>query len=150
MALDPGIRPVRRDEGPRLLEVWEGSVRATHRFLTEADIAALRPQVLEGVFAIDHLLGLRDDGRLIAFLGVHGTAIEALFVDAAWLRRGLGRRLVEHAVRDMGATTVEVNEQNPEAVAFYERMGFRVEGRTPTDHDGRAFPLLQMRLVPGP
>src|SRR5262245_36041535 len=148
MALDPGIHPVRRDEGPRLLEVWEGSVRATHRFLTEADIAALRPQVLQGVFAIDHLLGLRDDGRLIAFLGVHGTAIEALFVDAAWLRRGLGRRLVEHAVGDMGATTVEVNEQNPEAVAFYERMGFRVEGRTPTDHEGRPFPLLQMRLAP--
>jgi putative acetyltransferase len=148
MTRDPGILPVRRDEGPRLLDVWERSVRATHRFLTEADIAALRPQVLEGVFALDHLLGLRDDtGRLIAFMAVHGTAIEGLFVDAAWLRRGLGRRLVEHAVASMGTTTVEVNEQNPEAVAFYERMGFRVEGRTPTDHDGRPFPRLQMRLA---
>jgi putative acetyltransferase len=74
----------------------------------------------------------------------------ALFVDAAWLRRGIGRRLAGHAIHALGATTVEVNEQNPEAVAFYERMGFRVEGRTPTDHEGRPFPLLQMRLAPGP
>jgi putative acetyltransferase len=149
MARDPGVHPVRRDEGPRLLEVWEGSVRATHRFLTEADIAALRPQVLDGVFALDHLLGVHGpDGRLIAFLGVHGDALAALFVDAAWLRRGIGRRLAGHAIHALGATTVEVNEQNPDAVAFYRSQGFDVIGRSPLDGTGKPFPLLHMRRLP--
>ena len=40
---------------------------------------------------------------------------------------------------------VDVNEQNPEAVAFYRRLGFEVEGRSALDSAGRPFPLLHMR-----
>jgi putative acetyltransferase len=57
----------------------------------------------------------------------------------------VGRRLARHAVVRLGATTVDVNEQNPEAVAFYLRLGFRVEGRSELDSTGKPFPLLHMR-----
>ena len=43
--------------------------------------------------------------------------------------------------------TLDVNEQNPQARGFYERMGFRVEGRSPVDDAGRPFPQLHMRLA---
>ena len=43
--------------------------------------------------------------------------------------------------------TLDVNEQNPQAVGFYEHEGFVVAGRSPVDDAGRPFPLLHMRLV---
>jgi putative acetyltransferase len=45
----------------------------------------------------------------------------------------------------LGATTVDVNEQNVGAVAFYRRIGFEVEGRSEVDSTGKPFPLLHMR-----
>jgi putative acetyltransferase len=47
-----------------------------------------------------------------------------------------------------GELTVDVNEQNTGAVAFYEACGFVVEGRSALDESGRAYPLLHMRLPP--
>ena len=43
--------------------------------------------------------------------------------------------------------TLDVNEQNPQAVGFYEHEGFVVAGRSPVADAGRPFPLLHMRLV---
>jgi putative acetyltransferase len=37
------IRRARSTEIPGLIDIWERSVRATHDFLTEDDIVALRP-----------------------------------------------------------------------------------------------------------
>jgi putative acetyltransferase len=47
-----------------------------------------------------------------------------------------------------GALTVDVNEQNPEALAFYRACGFTVAGRSEVDDAGRPFPLLHLRELP--
>lgn len=140
------ISPVMRSEADQLLAVWERSVRATHHFLEEADIEFLRPLIVDALFALDHLVGLRDQsGTLVAFLGTEDTKIEALFVDPAWFRGGLGARLVRYAIEVLGVTTVDVNEQNPGAVAFYHRQGFRQFARSPLDSTGKPFPILHLR-----
>jgi len=41
--------------------------------------------------------------------------------------------------------TVSVNEQNQDALRFYQACGFVVGTRSDTDGDGRPFPLLHMR-----
>lgn len=41
---------------------------------------------------------------------------------------------------------VTVNEQNPQAVRFYEHMGFEVYKRTACDEQGGPYPLLYMKL----
>jgi putative acetyltransferase len=91
-----------------------------------------------------------DDGAPIGFLGIDGAAIEALFIAPEHLRRGGGRLMIEHArrlarERSHPALTVDVNEQNPEAVRFYEACGFTVTGRSPVDAAGRPYPLLHLR-----
>lgn len=57
----------------------------------------------------------------------------------------IGRRLVDMAVRNHGAAFVDVNEQNPAARAFYEKLGFVESGRTETDGQGNPFPIIEMR-----
>jgi putative acetyltransferase len=147
--LRDGVHPIDAAEGPRLLEVWEAAVRATHDFLSEADIASLRPLVVPALFGLPALAGARDAvGTLIGFVGVDGEKMEALFVHPAWHGAGVGRRLAEHAMSALRVTSVDVNEQNPRAVAFYRHLGFEVVGRSDRDGAGRPFPLLHMRLEP--
>jgi putative acetyltransferase len=71
--------------------------------------------------------------------------VSALFLDPEHRRRGGGRLLLEHARGLKGPLTVDVNEQNPEAVRFYEALGFRTVSRSPDDEAGRPFPILHMR-----
>ena len=40
---------------------------------------------------------------------------------------------------------VTVNEQNPQAVGFYEHLGFQTYKRTECDEEGNPYPLLYMK-----
>lgn len=40
---------------------------------------------------------------------------------------------------------VAVNEQNPQAVGFYEHLGFQTYKRTECDEEGNPYPLLYMK-----
>jgi putative acetyltransferase len=149
MQIKPGIHPVAAADIPRLVEVWEASVRATHDFLSESDIQFFKPAVREELYGALDLACVRDaGGRLAGFVGVAEGKVEALFIHPGLRGRGAGRTLLEHAVATLGATRVDVNEQNDQAVGFYRRMGFEVEGRSALDSTGKPFPLLHMRLWP--
>ena len=61
--------------------------------------------------------------------------------------QGVGKRLMRHAIDVLGATRVDVNEQNPQAVGFYQHLGFVVTDRSRLDGGGRPFPILHMKLA---
>ena len=135
---------------PRIFEVWESSVRATHLFLTEADIQFLIPLVKAGLAEFGPIHCLRDrEGQVFAFLGVHGAKVEMLFVHGDHRGRGAGRLLAEYAIQFLGANEVDVNEQNGQALGFYLRLGFHPMGRSPLDPSGKPFPILHLALRPG-
>lgn len=58
----------------------------------------------------------------------------------------LSAMLLDFAIRELGVTHVDVNEQNTQARGFYEHKGFEVIGRSETDEQGEPFPILHMRL----
>ena len=131
----------------RLVAIWESSVRATHHFLQESDIAALRPLLLNAYLPNLSIVISRDDaGAIHGFLGVDKNRIEMLFVDDASRGKGVGKLLLNYAVEHFGANEVDVNEQNPQGVAFYRHMGFEQIGRSEVDGQGKPFPLLHMKL----
>ena len=142
------IRRARAADLETLVALWERSVRATHDFLTEADVDALRPLVREALSddALELWVLTENADVPIGFMGLAGHDIAALFLEPARRGRGGGRRLVAHAqeLHD-GPLTVDVNEQNPAARSFYEALGFVVIGRSPLDDGGRPFPVLHMR-----
>ena len=141
------ISPVAAAEIPRLVEVWEASARATHHFLTEADFQFFKPLVGDELAQLQSLLCVRDgDGQAVGFIGVEGDEVESLFIHPDWRGQGIGRRLLTYAIETVGATRLDVNEQNDQAVGFYRRMGFVVAGRSEDDGLGRPFPILHMRL----
>ncbi len=131
----------------RLIEVWEKSVRATHDFLPEENIKALKPLILEHYFdAVDLRVAKNDIEGIVGFIGIAENNIEMLFVLPNARNRGIGSMLLKHAIQTQSATKVDVNEQNPDATAFYQHLGFKVIGRSPLDGQGNPFPLLHMEL----
>lgn len=141
------IRAARPEDASALVDVWLRSVRATHTFLSEDDVQFFLPLVREslGSEQLELWVLSSDANTLIGFMGLSGNSLEAMFLDPDHLRAGHGRRLVGHARDLKGALTVDVNEQNPAAVRFYEACGFVVVGRSELDSTGRPFPLLHMR-----
>jgi putative acetyltransferase len=133
---------------PVLLEVWESSVRATHDFLQEQDIQALRPLLLHAYFPVltIKIARLSCDDSIQGFIGVSEKRIEMLFVRAEQRGKGIGKLLLRHAINELGADELDVNEQNPQAVNFYKKNGFITVGRSEVDGQGRPHPLLHMKL----
>lgn len=139
-----------------LTALWEASVRATHDFLAPEDIPFFRRTVRRDALPGVKLYVIRENdnatgesggfGGFAAFAGVAGDMLEMLFVAPAMRGKGLGRQLVEHAVRHSGVRRVDVNEQNPQAAGFYERLGFRTTGRDAADPSGKPYPILHMEL----
>ena len=129
-----------------LLSVWEGSVRATHLFLSESEIARLREYVPQALLAVEVLVVAQKGGAPAAFMGIEDGSLEMLFIAPQERGKGLGRQLLRYGIDCFGVNRLAVNEQNPQARGFYECMGFRVCRRTELDEQGYPYPLLYMEL----
>lgn len=134
-------------EYQEVVDVWEASVRATHHFLQEGDIEYFKPLILnEYLKAVDLRCIRNKDGGIIAFLGVAGENIEMLFVHPDVFGKGVGQALLNYAIEDMSATKVDVNEDNPQAVGFYQHFGFVIVSRSELDPLGKPYPILHLEL----
>lgn len=128
-----------------LVDVWERSVRATHTFLSEQEILAIREFVPQALSGVERLVVALDESVPLGFMGAQAGRLEMLFLAPEARGRGLGRLLLEEAIARYGVEELTVNEQNPQAVGFYEHLGFRTYKRTELDEEGRPYPLLYMR-----
>jgi putative acetyltransferase len=139
------IAPIAQQDFIRILEIWEASIRATHHFLKETDIEFFKPLIYNQYLGELTLIGIPGpSGELAGFLGMADDKIEMLFIHPDNFGQGLGRLLVDHAVAYLGARKVDVNEQNPGAYAFYQKLGFRLVKRSPLDATGNPFPILHL------
>lgn len=130
-----------------MLNVWENSVRATHDFITEEDIEFFKPIIMEQAFPAVTLRCVKNEcGAILGFLGVNDSKIEMLFILNEKRGSGIGKVLLQYAIEHLQCNRVDVNEQNPSAVGFYQHLGFKVESRSPTDDMGKPFPILHMTL----
>lgn len=130
----------------KLLEIWEASVRATHHFLQEQDIVALRPVVKQALLQVEQLAVVWYEQQPAGFLGAEQHKVEMLFIDPARRGRGLGRQLMTYAIQQWQCNLVDVNEQNEQAVGFYQHVGFAIKSRSPFDEQGNPFPILHLEL----
>ncbi|MGH6634079.1 acetyltransferase [Sphingopyxis sp.] len=142
------IRQSTPADGARVVEIWRDAVDATHDFLAAEDRAAIEAEVQSFLPAAPLWLAVDADDRPIGFMLLDGSSMEALFIDPAHRGGGVGRALVAHALECHPTLTTEVNEQNKQAVGFYERLGFVPTSRSERDGQGRAYPLIHLRFAP--
>ncbi|MFT8211434.1 MAG: acetyltransferase [Symbiopectobacterium sp.] len=139
------FRPSTADDIPRIMDIWRKAVDATHHFLAPEDRAAIDVELCTFFPQVTLTLAVGPAGNIVGFMFLHPGHLEALFVDAACHGKGIGRALVNAVLVQHPQLTTDVNEQNEQAVAFYQRMGFVRTGRSAFDGQGRAYPLIHLR-----
>jgi len=131
----------------RLLEVWENSVRATHKFLSNEEVLEIKKYVPEALNGIAHLIIDTDKNENpIAFMGIEDNKLEMLFISSEFRGMGIGKKMLLYGIENFGVNNLAVNEDNPQAKGFYEYMGFKVYQRNELDDQGKPYPVLYMRL----
>ena len=129
-----------------LLNIWEHSVRTTRLFLSDAEVKSIKEYVPQALKSVAHLI-VAETETPIGFMGVQNGRLEMLFLAPEERGKGIGRRLLQYSIETYGIVELTVNEQNPQAVRFYEHMGFESYKRTELGEEGNPYPLLYMKRV---
>ena len=147
------LRDVRPDELASLSELCLRS-KAVWGY-DDAFMAACRTELTlrPGELGSTHLQVAERSTAVLGLAQVKVAGTEAdllkLFVEPALLKSGVGRLLFEWAIaraRSLGADRMMI-EADPGAAPFYERMGARHAGFTPSQSiAGRILPRLQLEL----
>ena len=132
---------------PEIMKVWESAVKATHHFLKPEDFEFYKQMGPTKYLPSVDLYVLRIEKTIIGFIGVLSNHLEMLFIDADFRSKGYGKVLLNYAIRSLGIATLDVNEQNEQAFAFYKKMGFRIVGCSEKDAEGKDYPILHLELM---
>jgi GNAT superfamily N-acetyltransferase len=146
------VRRARADEGERLREIARAS-KGYWGYPSE--------RLAEWIAGLDlSPAGLRKKEFYVA--EVEGCAIgwsaliprgevcwlDDLWIDPAWIGRGVGTRMFRHAVaraREVGASRIEL-ESERHAVGFYEKMGAQYVRDSEPGVWGRASPIVAIEI----
>ncbi len=126
------IRKIKVMDYTRLMEIQESVVLNTHDFLKEEDFLYYKEQ-LPVYFQHVTLFGFEQEGILAGFMGIAKENLEMLFIDNNYRGIGIGKKLITYAIDNLQVTKVDVNEQNSQAVGFYEHIGFNTYKRSDLD-----------------
>jgi putative acetyltransferase len=81
MGLQESVSPLSPQDFPRVVEVWEASVRATHLFFREADIQFFKPLLRDALYQVMELACVRDEkNQVVGIVGVVEGKVEMLFI----------------------------------------------------------------------
>ncbi|CAM5518538.1 acetyltransferase [Alcaligenes nematophilus] len=139
------IRHSRPEDGQRAVEIWRKAVDATHDFLSVQDRQEIDVMVCGFLPQASLWLAVDETDYPLAFMLLEQGHMQALFVDPDSRGTGVGKALVLHGLSLHPSMTTDVNEQNEQAVGFYEKMGFKRIGRSPVDDQGKPYPLIHLQ-----
>lgn len=142
------ITTVTTAEYEPLVYIWTSAVKATHHFLSDEDFTFFKSKLISDFFPTVMLYCARDNNNnIVGFAGTSGSNLEMLFIHNNHRGTGIGKLLLQHAIDTLRITHLDVNEQNTQAVAFYQYLGFKIINRSSVDGMGKPYPLLHMSLV---
>lgn len=140
------IRLAQPKDYPRIMEIWESSVKATHDFLKEEDFNYFKKVIPKDYLPHLEVFLIVKNDEAKGFASVAEGNLEMLFIHNDSRGKGYGKKLYQFMKDKTGLTKVDVNEQNSQAIGFYEKLGFRPIGRSEKDGSGKDYPLIHMSL----
>lgn len=132
------------DDYEQIMEVWESSVSATHHFLKKEDFEFYKNIIPKNYLSYLDLYVICLSEKIVGFMGSSGKNLEMLFVSGEQRGKGYGKMLLEYAIKNFDVKTVEVNEENMQALGFYKKLGFKVISRLDKDSENKDYPILKL------
>lgn len=130
---------------PRAVDIWERSVIATHDFLKESDRIQLKKEIPTYFPYVEAYLCFAGND-IIGFSGTHDLNLEMLFLDPKYFKQGYGTEILQTLIQEYKVQYVDVNKDNPNALAFYLRNGFKKYDESSKDGQGRDYPIVHLKL----
>lgn len=137
------LRPFAPEDLRQISDLWVATWAKT---MPDIDFEARRPwfhghlDTLRSGGAELHV-AQAEDGRIAGFVAIHpGTGyLDQLAVAPAFWGKGAAEALMGVAkARVPGGIELDVNQDNPRAIAFYERLGLRIMAASTNPASGRA------------
>jgi ribosomal protein S18 acetylase RimI-like enzyme len=130
------LRDARRDDVPRLAEIWHSGWRDAHLDIAPRELVDERTEesfVARTADRVPHTAVAVVEGEIAGFAVVIDDELEQLYVSAGHRGRGVAGVLIGEAERRIGSAGYEkawlaVAPGNPRAIAFYEKSGWHDEG----------------------
>lgn len=90
------------------------------------------------------IFGAFDNNKLIGVIGTkhNGTHISLFFIDPAYHRQGIGRKLFDYAYANQRLEQITVSSSSY-AVKFYESLGFSQTAKEQESHGLRSTPMVR-------
>jgi putative acetyltransferase len=141
------IRPYADEDMAQLLDVWYRASLIAHSFLPEEFLETERRQIAEDWLPIAETTVYEIDGRVVGFLALVGNEVGGIFVDPDHQRGGIGRSLMDNAIKSRPFLELDVFEANSTGRSFYETYGFEFVDRHVNEATGHV--ELRLRLARG-
>ena len=74
---------------------------------------------------VEHLAVVNDD-EVVGFIEIENSKLEMLFIASNQRGKGLGKALLNCSMKNYDVCELTVNEQNSQAISFYEVMEFKI------------------------
>ncbi len=111
------------------------------------EINEIELYVPDAIAGIQTLIVATDKNEIVGFMSIENHILEMLFLDPKSRGKGLGKKFIKMALDKFDVKFLDVNENNPQAVGFYEHMGFEAFERSDLDDQGKPYPILHMKHV---
>lgn len=109
----------------KLIEIWEQGARATHKDLSEDEIAGMREEIKADIRDSKNLLIAQSAGEWLGFIAVQKDEITMLFVTPSAFKSGVGKALLKEAfLRYLDKYEVIKVASLEWALGFYQALGF--------------------------
>lgn len=136
------IRPYKDTDLRELLEAWYSASLLGHPFLDEAFFQEERNRIRKVHLPSAETWVFEQDGVVVGFIALIGNEVAAIFVDARYQGRGIGRALMDHARSIRDFLELLVFKDNVVGRNFYEKYGFHQVGEELHEETG----CMQLRL----
>lgn len=125
MAGDFLIREVKKQEIPKVAEIWLAANLDAHDFIPETYWRD-HLEMVEELLAKAWICVCEEEGKILGFLGMDGDYIEGIFVEKDQRGRGIGKLLLDYVKGFKKKLELRVYEKNSRAIRFYRREKFCV------------------------
>ena len=139
------LRPYKETDLGELLDAWYSASLIGHPFLDQAFFEQERKNIRDVHLPSAETWVFEQEGVVVGFIALVGNEVGAIFVDANFHGKGIGRALMDHArdIRDF--LELFVFKDNKVGRDFYKKCGFQEAGEQ--IHEETGFMQVRLRLT---
>ncbi len=124
------IRKYEQDDADAVVSVWRRASDLAHPFLTK-EFQDSESENVRNVYPQFAEIWVNEvDRKIVGFIALIESEVGAIFLSPNCHGKGIGREMMDFAVAQKGAVTVEVFKENTIGRKFYDKYGFRITGET--------------------